>query len=78
MYVICRQNTHLTYISYPQGIYRLICDHNSHKRLNVGAGYHSLAYNIKKFHELRLMPEGINVCIENLDEGSGIAQSFVD
>ncbi|CAG2231779.1 unnamed protein product [Mytilus edulis] len=24
------------------------------------------------------MPEGINVCIENLDEGSGIAQSFID
>ncbi|CAG2196950.1 unnamed protein product [Mytilus edulis] len=24
------------------------------------------------------MPEGINVCIKNLDEGSGIAQSFID
>ena len=24
------------------------------------------------------MPEGINVCVENLDEGSGIAQSFID
>ena len=42
------------------------------KRLNVGAGYQSLADNIMKFHELRLMPEGIKVCIENLDEGSGI------
>ncbi|CAG2208417.1 unnamed protein product [Mytilus edulis] len=54
-----------------------ICPFDS-KRLNVGAGYQSLADNIKKFHELRLMPEGINVCIENLDEGSGIAQSFID
>ncbi|CAG2211100.1 unnamed protein product [Mytilus edulis] len=56
---------------------KLICPFDS-KRLNVGAGYQSLADNIKKFHELRLMPEGINVCIENLDEGSGIAQSFID
>ncbi|CAG2231321.1 unnamed protein product [Mytilus edulis] len=24
------------------------------------------------------MPEGINVCIKNLDKGSGIAQSFID
>ncbi|VDI45785.1 Hypothetical predicted protein [Mytilus galloprovincialis] len=31
-----------------------------------------------QFHELRLIPEGINVFIENLDEGSGIAQSFID
>ncbi|CAG2246636.1 unnamed protein product [Mytilus edulis] len=56
---------------------KLICPFDS-KRLNVGAGYQSLADNIKKFHALRLMPEGINVCIENLDEGSGIAQSFID
>ncbi|CAG2257301.1 unnamed protein product [Mytilus edulis] len=56
---------------------KLICPFGS-KRLNVGAGYQSLADNIKKFHALRLMPEGINVCIENLDEGSGIAQSFID
>ncbi|VDI67846.1 Hypothetical predicted protein [Mytilus galloprovincialis] len=56
---------------------KLICPFD-YKRLNVGAGYQSLADNIKKFHELRLMPEGINVCIENLDEGSGIAQSFID
>ncbi|CAG2191582.1 DBH [Mytilus edulis] len=39
---------------------------------------HRLADNIKKFHELRLMPEGIYVCIENLNERSGIAQSFID
>ncbi|CAC5400236.1 unnamed protein product [Mytilus coruscus] len=38
----------------------------------------SSADNIKKFQELRLMPEGICVCIENLDEGSGKAQSFID
>ncbi|CAG2225133.1 unnamed protein product [Mytilus edulis] len=56
---------------------KLICPFD-YKRLNVGAGYQSLADNIKKFHELRLMPEGINVCIENLDEGSGIAQYFIN
>ncbi|CAC5355834.1 unnamed protein product [Mytilus coruscus] len=56
---------------------KLICPFDS-KRLNVGAGYQTLADNIKKFHEIRLMPEGIYVCIEKLDEGSGIAQSFID
>ncbi|CAC5417822.1 unnamed protein product [Mytilus coruscus] len=56
---------------------KLICPFDS-KRLNVGAGYQTLAGNIKKFHELRLMPEGIYVCIEKLDEGSGIAPSFID
>ncbi|CAG2208989.1 unnamed protein product [Mytilus edulis] len=45
---------------------------------NSSLGLLYLADNIKKFHELQLMPEGIYVCIENLDEGSGIAQSFID
>ncbi|CAC5414076.1 unnamed protein product [Mytilus coruscus] len=54
--------------------YRLICPFDS-KRLNVGAGYQTLADNIKKFHELRLMHDGIYVCI---DEGSVIAQSFTE
>ncbi|CAC5355811.1 unnamed protein product [Mytilus coruscus] len=43
---------------------KVICPFDS-KRLNVGAGYQTLANNIKKFHELRLMPEAIYVCIEN-------------
>lgn len=43
--------------------------------IDIGTGYHTLASNILRFHELESLP--IPIDISKLDEGDGIADTFI-